>query len=256
MKPETALEVLKIVQTLKAQASFRKILLEAKSRGVVAWDRTLRRYLDLLVHAGVLQVSERDVGSVYPQQLFKQASANAHLWTGLGSLKLHGLNWDIPETQLYQVSTDLEAMVKTRPRIIQGKTRLITGLEDTLIYELKRDAEEQTGTTELAAAVISTRTIDLPYLLRRADRQNIGQTTRLLVRRIMEAFTSLPVNADGRVYLEARAQFLKILRNYNSKGILKLVEKPGKGRDGLETVQALTPDQIVSVAGKQLGIQG
>jgi hypothetical protein len=256
LRQETAREIISIVKKLEARASFRTILVEANSTGVIADHRTLRRYLDLLVQARVLKVRERDVGSVNPQQLYTAIDSKTHLWVGPVAMRLHGLNWDVPDNQLYQITTDLEAMVRGRSQTVQEKTRLVASLEDVLIHELKRDSEEETGTTELVAAMLATRTLDLPYLLRRADGLTIGRTTRLLFRKITETFTSLPGDAEGRTFLEARARFLKILRYYNSKGVLRLVETPGKRRHGLTAVQSLTPAQIVSATGKQLGISG
>lgn len=256
MKPETALRIFRIVGRLKGRASFGNILLEANRQGVLSWHRTLRRYLDLLVQARVLKVRERDVGSVNLQQLYTLADSNPHLWTGLAALRLHGLNWEVSDKELYQVDTDLEATVRAKAFTITGKEKLVAGLEDTLVHELERDAVEQTGVTELVAAMLATGTVDLPYLLRRADSHQMGQTVRRLIQKIAETFTSLPGDAEGRVYLEARTRFLKILRGYNSRGVFKLVETRGLGRRGLALVESLSPDQIVSAAGKHLGVQG
>ena len=256
LRADIAHRILRIVDKLRGQASFGRILLEANRQGIIAWHRTLRRYLDLLVKARVLSVRERDVGSVQPQQLYTRHHSKPHLWAGPGALNQHGLNWEMPDSDLYEVETDIEAMVRAKTSTARGKDGLITSLEDTLIQELRRDSAKETGTTELVAAVLATRTVDLPYMLRRADSQQTGQTVRQLFKKITETFTSLPENSEGKVFLEARGRFLKILRMYNSRGILKLVEAQGRGKVGLTNVQGLSPDQIVSLAGKQLGISG
>ena len=256
LKQDTALHIIRIVDRLGSRASFRNILLEANSEGVVAWHRTLRRYLDLLVDARILNLRERDVGSVRPQQLYTKVNSLAHLWTGLAVFKLHGLNWEVPDADLYKVRTDLEAMVRARPYTISGRGKLIAGLEDSLIYEVKKDAAERRGTTELVASILATRTVDLPYMLRRADLQQTGQTIRQLFKKITGTFTALPGDTEGRVFLETRTVFLKILREYNSKGLPKLVEARGRGRLGMAIVEGLSPAQIVSAAGKQLGVSG
>jgi len=256
LRQDTARQIVRMVKKMKGRASFRSILLEANSQGVIADHRTLRRYLDLLVQARVLKVRKRNVGSVNLQQLYTLADSNPHLWTGLAALRLHGLNWEVSDRELYQVDTDLEATVRAKAFTIIGKEKLVAGLEDTLVHELERDAAEQTGVTELVAAMLATRTVDLPYLLRRAGSHQMGQTVRRLIQKIAETFTSLPGDAEGRVYLEARTRFLKILREYNSRGVFKLVETRGVGRRGLPLVKSLSPDQIVSIAGKQYGVQG
>lgn len=256
LRHDTASQIVRFVGKLRGQASFGRILVEANRQGVIAWHRTLRRYLDLLVQARVLKVRERDVGSVNLQQLYTLSDSSPRLWTGLAALRLHGLNWEVSDKELYQVNTDLEATVRAKAFSIMGKEKLVAGLEDTLVHELERDAVEQKGVTELVAAMLATRTVDLPYLLRRADAHRMGQTVRRLIQKIAETFTSLPGDAEGRVYLEARTRFLKILREYNSRGVFKLVETRGVGRRGLALVENLSPDQIVSIAGKQLGVQG
>lgn len=256
LRKETAGQILGIVRKLQGHASFRNILLEANTTGLIADHRTLRRYLDLLVHAEILKVRERDVGSVNPQQLCRITASQPVLWTGTTAMRLHGLNWDIPDTQLDKTTSDLEAMVRAKAMTTRGKTLLIASLEDTLVHELKKDADEDTGTTELVAAMLASKSLDLPYLLRRADSLATGQTLRLLIKKITDTFTSPPGDVEGRVFLEARARFLKILRSYNSRRVLRLVETAGKGRIGLGIVSGLKPEQIVSTAGKQLGITG
>ncbi len=257
LKQDTAQQIVLTVRKLEGGASFRKILLEANSQGLISDHRTLRRYLDLLVNARILKVRERDVGSVNPQQLYTVVGSRAHLWAGPTAMRAHGLNWDVPENQLYPLATsDLEAMVRAKPYLYQGETKLLAGLEDNLAFELERDEKEHTGTTELVAAMLAAKTLDFPYLLRRADSQGIGQTIRLLFKKITDTFTSVPEEVEGRAFLETRARFLKILRYYNSREWLKLVDNRGRGRLGLAVVSGLTPSQIVSATGKQLGIAG
>lgn len=256
LKQETALQILQIVRRLKSQASFGNILLEANRQGTLAWHRTLRRYLDLLVKAEILNVKQRNVGSVNPQQLYSQTGSQAHLWTGLKAVQIHGLNWDVPDRELHRMASDLEAMLKAKIHRITGSERLVASLEDTLIHELKRDLSRQTGSTEFLVAMLATKPVDLPYMLRRADSQQVGQTVRQLFKKIIEAFTSLPGDVEGRTFLEARTHFLKILHHYNSRGFLKLIETPSRGKEGLTIVQALSSDQIVSATAKQLGVTG
>ncbi len=81
LRIDTARRILQTVAKLKAQASFRVLLLEANSQGMITDHRTLRRYLDLLVQSGLLKVREKDVGPVNPQQLHTPAGSKAPLYT-------------------------------------------------------------------------------------------------------------------------------------------------------------------------------
>jgi hypothetical protein len=257
LKQTTAEQLVAAVRRLGGDASFRKILLEANSQGLLADHRTLRRYLDLLVDARIMRVREHDVGSVNLQQLYTVVSSKAQLWFGPIAMRAHGLSWDVPETQLYPLLTaDLEVMLRAKPYLDHGQRKLLVGLEDNLVFELGRDTEEDTGTTELVAAMLATKALDLAYLFRRADSRGNGRTVRVLFKKITDTFTSLPGDVEGRVFLETRTRFLKILRYYNSKGILRLVDRPGRGALGLAIVSNLTANQIVSAAGKQLGVTG
>ncbi len=257
LREETADQLVHIVRRLGSQASFGRILLEANSRGVLSWHRTLRRYLDLLVLGGVLKVREEDVGSVNPRQTYTFQRGKPSVWSGLGVLSLHGLNWETTGMDIYSVTTDISGLLRSKLNKLDGKSVLTAALEDAVVHELKEDLERKnTGRTELVAALLATKTVDLPYLLRRADERKIGQATRLLIRKLTDTFTSLPGEAEGRTFLQTRNRFLRILRLYSARGHLKLIDRPGKGRVGIKTVRSLSPSQLVSAAGKQLGVQG
>lgn len=256
LKEETLQEIISIVEGLGAKASFRRIMVEANVRGVLSWHRTLRRYLDLLVQAGVLRVKEKDVGSVNPQQTYTVASKKPKLWTGVRVLQLHGLNWDTPVQGPDRLETDLAALARAKPYIMEGRKILATGVEDTLAYELKKDADEQTGRAELVVAILATRPVDLAYLLKRAELLQIGKTTRLLLRKMIRVYNGFVEDMDARTFLETRKRFLTIARVYRGKGLIRLLDGPGRGRDGLSIVDSISPVQIVSAAAKQLGASG
>ncbi len=256
LRESTAAELVRIIEDSKKPVSFGQILVQANLQGVLSWHRTLRRYLDLLVQSRLLKVEERDVGSVYPQQLYTIQHVKARLWTGLEALALHGLNWDTPSSDLYPVLTDLAALVRSRPLARKLMTRLITGLEDSLAYELQRDLARQSGGTELVAGLLATRPVDLAYLLRRSDLLGIGWSTRQLMNRIVDTYLSIPQDVDGRIFLQTRERFLKLQHLYATRGSLRLLETPGRGRLGISLVKGLSPAQIVSASGKQLGVTG
>ena len=259
LNENTAKQIVQIVKRLGRRASFGNILLEARTESVLSWDRTLRRYLDLLILGGVLSLKEKDVGSVYPQQLYTVQATAPHAYAGLSALRHHGLNMDVSDRNLDLTETDFSGLMRSRVEIV-GKDRklLIVGLEDALIHEFLRDVQHGSGTAELVAAMLVYRPADIPYLLHRADVIGIGQTIRLMINRLIEIFTIQKPSPgmDGRIFLFARERFLKTLRMYSSKGVLRLLDERGKGKLGIELVNELQPEQIVAVVGKQLGVAG
>jgi hypothetical protein len=249
-------ELLETISNLSPQASFNRILAEASRRGTLAWHRTLRRYLNLLVQAGCLKVARRKVGSVHLQQLYSIRETRPRLWTGPAILKIHGLNWDIPDNDIYSFTTDLAAITRAKQVKLSGKELLAAGREDCLAQEIKRDDQTKTGTIELVVAIIATHHLDLHYFFKRSDELTIGQAARLLLVRLSEIFTGPALETDARTFLACRERFLKILRTYSREKSLESSMASGKGRLGLAIVKALTPDQIVKAAGKQLGLIG
>jgi hypothetical protein len=255
LRENTAAGLAQIVRGSGRPISFSQILVQASLEGVLSWHRTLRRYLDLLVQGEVLNVREKDVGSVNLQQLYTFRQSKARLWTGLEALAVHGLNWDVPSNSLYPVLVDLAALVRSTLSRNGGKARLITGLEDALAYELKRDIAQETGNIELVAALLATRPVDLAYLLRRSDIIGIGGLTRRLVEKIGDTYASIPVDVDGRVFLQTRERFRKIQHLYATRGSISLLKSP-RGVQGTRLVDKLSAATIVAAAGKQLGVTG
>src|SRR3989304_2792765 len=172
-------EVTKVVRKLGKNASFRSVWKEAARAEILRHNKTLRSYLHLLVRGGVLSVRMRDVRSVHSQQIYLVKSRRPKVWVGLGILQKHGLNWDVPEADIRAIATDFSGLVRSRS-FAQG---LMASLEDCLVNEFYRDANEKTGTVSFVVAIISTRRLDLPYLLRRADGMRLGRAFRLLFNR-------------------------------------------------------------------------
>jgi hypothetical protein len=245
-----------IIHSQGGQASFGTILAEAHRRGTLAWHRTLRRYLDLLVQGGVLAEKKRDVGSVNPQQLYSPTGKKPIVYSGPKVLELHGLNWDVPLRGVYPVNTDLVGLLKSKPLLLSGRHRLAASREDSLAHEVRRDADKTTGTLELVTALAATQTLDLPYLLRRSDELEIGRTVRLLFQKLIQTFTGIPQDADGKILLATRERFLQILRQYSKQKALSLLETPGRGTRGIKMIASLTPAHILNASGKQMGITG
>lgn len=247
-----ARQLTNIVRRLGSAASFRNILREAARASVIRDNETLRLYLDLLVAGNVLRVRTRDVGSVRLQQLYKVNSLKPEVSVGLAVLRRHALNWEVPETEIRAVSTDFEGLVRSEFL----DSRLMASLEDCLVYELHADARSNTGTISFVTAIVSTKRLDLPYLLRRADEMHVGQALRLLLQRVLEVVSSGETEVAASVFLSVRTQFLKIARQYAQRGFWKLVEEKGVGNLGVRMVRNLTEHDVIMVAGKQLGVTG
>jgi hypothetical protein len=247
-----ARELATTVAALGAAASFRNILREAARGGVVKDNETLRHYLDLLVAGNVLKVRTRDVGSVHLQQLYTVNSKKPEVMVGLGVLRRYGLSWDVAETETREVSTDFDGLARSK-LLDYG---LMASLEDCLIHELHVDARRNTGTVSFVIAMLSTRRLDLPYLLRRADEMHVGKALRLLLNRILETVSSSETEVAASVFMAVRAQFLKIARQYAQSGFWKLVDERGVGNLGVRMVRNLTEHDVILPAGKQLGVAG
>jgi len=256
LRKTIAEEIINIIRSQGGQATFGTILVEAQRRETLAWHRTLRRYLDLLVQGGVLTEKKRDVGSVNPQQLYSPTEKKPTVFSGPKILELYGLNWDTPLRTLYPVSTDIAGLLRSRPLVLSGRPRLAASMEDSLAHEVRRDVDKTTGTLELVTALAATRTLDLPYLIRRSDELEIGRIVRLLFQKLIQTFTGIPEDADGKILLAARERFLQILRQYSKQKTLNLLETPARGARGIKTVESLTPAHILNATGKQLGITG
>jgi len=247
-----ATELTKIVRMLGEAASFRNILREAARAGVLRDNKTLRLYLDLLVESRVLKVRTRDVGSVRLQQLYTMSSEKPKVSVGLAILGRYGLNWEVPETERRIVSTDFEGL--GRSQILDST--LAASLEDCLIQEFYMDARRETSALSFVIAMLSTKKLDLPYLLRRADEMHVGKAVRILLNRILEFTSSRETEIAASVFLAVRAQFLKIARQYAQSGFWKLVDEKGVGNLGIRLVKCLTEHDVIMAAGKQLGVTG
>jgi len=245
-------ELIGIVEALDNAASFRNIMREAARVGVFKEHKTLRRYLDLLVNGKALRMRTRSVGSVNLQQLYTVNSRKPEVYVGLAALRRYGLNWEIPETDLRRVPTDFDGLVRSRAL----DSALMASIEDCLIREFHRDIGRKSGAISFVIAIISTRILDLPYLLRRADEMRLGISLRLLFKRILEVVSSRETEVAASVFMAVREHFLKIARQYSQSGLWKLIDEKGVGNLGFRTVSSLSEHEIIMTAGKQLGVTG
>jgi hypothetical protein len=248
-----ARELVRAVERLGDTSSFRNLLKETARQGIIKDNKTLRAYLDLLMAGKVLDVHTRDVGSVYRQQIYFVKDSKPKVWVGLGILQRHGLNWDMPLTDIRPAVTDFDGLVRSR----DFEAGQMASLEDCLVDEVHTDAKKNIGTISLVIAMIATIRVDLPYLLRRADQMHVGKAVRILFRRILEVLSSNRTELDATSFLAVRDHFLKIVRQYTLTGFWKIVEaEVGTGNLGLSIVNRLTEYEVVVPAAKQLGVVG
>ncbi len=242
----------RVVRELGGRASFGNIMTEAARQGVLRRHETLRRYLDLLVLGGVLGVRLRDVGSVQRQQLYTVKSMRPKITVGLAVLGRHGLNWDVPESEMRRISTDFEGLT----RAAAFDHTLMGSLEDSLVHELYSDAKKSTGAVSFVVAMLATRKVDLPYILKRADELHAGVALRQIFIRILKTMSSSETEVGASVFFAVRNRFLNIARQYSRSGFWRLVESKGVGQVGLGVVEGVNDYDIVVAAGKQLGVTG
>src|SRR3972149_1303200 len=121
LRQETAETIVDVVESARRHASFSRILLECRRRGAAKWDRTLRKYLDLLVQGEVLRKNTRNVGSVFPMELYTVKSTRARIQIGLSVLIYHGLNWEIEKPELVSVYSDISALVRAKSVRLSSK---------------------------------------------------------------------------------------------------------------------------------------
>jgi len=252
LDPAKAEKVTKVVRRLGKGASFRNVWTEVAREGIIKHHRTLRAYLDLLTRCGVLTVRKHDVGSVYAQEIYLLKSQRPKIWVGLSILQTHGLSWDVPETDKRVISTDFSGLVRSK----LYDHSLMASLEDCLVNEVYMDAKNKTGTVTFVGAIISTRRVDLAYLLKRADEKRLGRAFRLLFKRMLEIVSSNITDLDAPTFLAVRDRYLMIVRQYVQSGVWNLVEENAAGAIGLNIVQNLRESDLILAAAKQLGMIG
>jgi hypothetical protein len=252
LDPAKAEKVTRVVRRLGKAASFRNVWTEVAREGILKHHRTLRAYLDLLIRGGVLTVRKHDVGSVYSQEIYQLKSKRPKVWVGLSILQTHGLNWDVPEIDKRVISTDFSGLVRSK----LYDHSLMASLEDCLVNEVYIDTKNKTGTVTFVGAIISTRRVDLAYLLTRADEMHLGKAFRLLFKRMLEIVSSNKTDLDASIFLAIRERYLMIVRQYVQSGFWKLVDERASGVIGLGIVQNLREGDLILAAAKQLGVIG
>ena len=250
-----------IVETVKkledhhVEPTFNTILNELSTKGVLAFHRSLRKYLDLLVYAKLLKLKYEKTAqpNIREKQVYHTADNRASIEAGEKALLLHGLNWDIPSPKSLIVKTDLQALALAT--ISQGK--VYASLEDSVVQSLKvlakRYPERASELIMFAAALLATQKVNFNYLLKRAREEEIEKEIIGILREIDGALSSPYPNVEDILTLyKLRSRY-----SHQRRQLLKSIKETRQSTDGdYLSRDVLSPNQVVEYAGKQLGLRG
>lgn len=238
--------VIKAVESLRnegTEPTFNAILAYLKSRRILSNHRSLRAYLDSLVHSGLLDVrteSEKQP-NVRPTQVYSSTHDGPFVETGENALIFHGLNWTLPIKSSARLRTDAEGVVRAR---LEGGT-LYGSLEDTAVENMVR-TKGKAGVDRVltfCAALLATKKFDYPYLMQRAKERRVGE----LIQELLDEIDYLLNSPKPEV--EDIKSLYKIRRWFQS------AHHRTPGRSPKPRWSLLSPDELVDVIGKQLGLK-
>ena len=239
-----AQSVLKSIEALKnerTEPTFNAILAYLRSRNILSNHRSLRTYLDALISSGMLTVRKISVQqpNVRPKQVYSLKGAGPFVEAGDRAMLFHGLNWTVPAKSSIKLKTDLEGLA--RARIVHGVT--YASLEDTIAETLanSKNAPRLSMTLNYCAALLAAKKFDRDYLLKRAAQQDVRGTVKKLLAEIdYVLYSPKPNIEDIRTLFEIRKQLA------NDRPRTTSVE---------EHQFLFSPDEMVDVIGKQLGVK-
>ena len=178
--PTILSEILRIVRKLENEVkepTFNTILYELSSKGILEFHRTLRKYLDLLVFAKLLDVKYEETvqPNIRKKQVYHTVPEHDQpiIEAGEEALLLHGLNWDISSPMSVSVKTDLRGLALAT---ISGD-KVYASLEDAIVHSLKvlpkRHPERAPELIVFTTALLATQKVDFDYLLTRAKEAGV-----------------------------------------------------------------------------------
>ncbi len=236
--------VLKSVEALRKEGTeptFNAILAYLSSRNILSNHRSLRAYLDTMVKSGLLSLRKEPVKqpNLRPKQVYSLTSNGPFIEAGERAILFHGLNWTVPSRSSIKMKTDIEGLA--RARIAQGT--VYGSLEDTIVETLakSKNTERMFQTLTFCAAMLATKKFDQGYLMQRAKGRDVEDLVEGLLGEIDYLLDSpKPEVEDIRTLYEIR----KRLANH------ALISLRLKSRRF-----PLSPDEMVDVIGKQLGVK-
>jgi len=236
--------VLGSVEALKREGTeptFNAILAYLRSRSVLSNHRSLRAYLDAMISSGMLTLEKEPAKqpNVRPKQLYSLKNDGPFVEAGERAMLFHGLNWTIPSRSSIKLKTDFDGLA--RARIAHGVA--YASLEDAIVETLAKSKNKPRLflTLTFCAALLATKKFDRDYLLKRATLSNVRDTVEKLLEEIgYVLYSPKPEVDDIRTLFEIRKQLA------NSR----LTSTSFNERQFL-----LSPDEVVDVIGKQLGVK-
>jgi len=239
-----AKSILKTVEGLRKEGTeptFNAILDSLSSRNVLSNHRSLRVYLDAMVNSEMLTLQKEPdkQRNVRPKQIYSLKSDGPLVEAGERAMLFHGLNWTIPSKSSIKLKSDIEGLA--RARIAHGT--VYASLEDTIVGTLakNKNSERRFLTLNFCAALLATKKFELDYLIRRARERKVRETVERLLEEIDYVLHSpKPMVEDIRTLYEIRKQLAN--RGLRSSWFD-------------ERKFLLSPDEIVDVIGKQLGVK-
>lgn len=236
--------VLKSVEALEkagTKPTFNAILQYLSSRKILSNHRSLRAYLDSMVKTGLLALRDEPVKqpNVRSKQVYSSTENGPIVEAGEKAMVFHGLNWSVPSKSSIKVKTDIQGLA--RARISRGT--VYGSLEDAIVETLAKSKNSQRISRALTfgAAMLATRKIDYGYIMRRAKRKGVDDLVQGLLDEINYLVNSpKPAVEDIRTLFEIRRR----LANYPRTSVqIKSRRFP------------LSPDEMIDVIGKQLGVK-
>ncbi|MGA3406698.1 MAG: hypothetical protein ABSD49_13280 [Candidatus Bathyarchaeia archaeon] len=236
--------VLKSVEALRnegTEPTFNAILAYLSSRNILSNHRSLRVYLDAMINSEMLTLQKEPVKqpNVRPKQIYSLKSDGPFVEAGERAMLFHGLNWTVPSKSSIKLKTDIEGLA--RARIVHGT--VYASLEDTIVGTLakNKNTERLFQTLTFCAALLATKKFDRDYLIQRATRRNVGETVERLLEEIGYVLNSpKPEVEDIRTLYEIRKQ---------------LANRGLRSSSYNERKFPLSPDEMVDIIGKQLGVK-
>jgi hypothetical protein len=236
--------VLKSIEALKnerTEPTFNAILAYLKSRNILSNHRSLRAYLDAMINSGMLTLQKESIKqpNVRPKQVYSLKGDGPFVEAGERAMLFHGLNWTIPSKSSIKLKTDFEGLA--RARIVHEVA--YASLEDTIAETLakSKNTPRLFLTLNFCAALLATKKFDRDYLIKRATQRNVRETVENLLEEIDYVLYSPKPNVeDVRTLFEIRKQLANrgpMSTSFNERQFL------------------LSPDEMVDVVGKQLGVK-
>ena len=234
----------------RREATFNSLAQELKQKKVLAFRKSLREYMDLLLFSGVLGVRFEKTAqpNIRKKQLYSVKQRNPLVEVGVPALIFHGLNWDVPRPKSLKARTDFEGLALSE---VVNRT-VYASLEDSIV-ELLAKVKQNDELLVFLTALLATKKIDVNYILRRARAKGKVKTRILcaLLLAIEDTLTSpKPHVEDIETLYKLRETYSKLKRP-SMRTIMPVDESTQK-----LSSQLLTQEEIVEYAGKQLGIRG